>query len=182
MKNIIFILLLSVTCYAQKNNVYLELTTQYILTTSGTINYERQLFSNTPIMIRAGFGYYASSGFGNTETYYTVPLTINYLIRLSDMNYIDFGIGPNLIGNVFDSTDAPKNILYLFKELYMGDTDSARYTLPILVLEYMTSAEKRMIFLLSGSIHASMVTPLIVSIFFLSSRIVYCQLVFLEPD
>lgn len=114
MKNIVFILLLSAICYAQKNSMYLEFTSQ-IVASSFSFNYERQLFNEPNLLIRSGIGFYGTiSILGSSDSYFTFPITLNYLIRLSNDNYIDIGVGPNWIGPAFDSPNASKNILYLF--------------------------------------------------------------------
>lgn len=114
MKKLIFIALFSVPTliFAQKNSVYAEYST-HIIANSLSINYERKIFDD--LFLRIGFGYYKEIEiFGISEEYYSVPISINYLFKLSAKNFIDVGIGPNIIESSFDSPGAPEKVTFLF--------------------------------------------------------------------
>lgn len=68
------------------NTLYLELGGNGLFT---SINYERQLLRKTGLNFHVGAGSY-----GITPTYLTIPLGINYLVKLKNPNsYIDLGFG-----------------------------------------------------------------------------------------
>lgn len=117
MKTLVFLLLVSISSYAQKNSIYVEFTTTIIIGGSMSINYERQLFENPKLLIRGGLGFYGGCGFGGCESIFTIPTSINYLVTISDDKFIDIGTGPHLIKSGFDSPDAPKNIIFLSTNL-----------------------------------------------------------------
>lgn len=68
------------------NTIYLELGGNGLFT---SINYERQILKNIPLHFHAGAGIY-----GLKTSYLTIPIGINYLLKLNDFNaYLDLGFG-----------------------------------------------------------------------------------------
>jgi len=112
MKKFILIFFITITCQAQKNSVYAEIYLEAV-TAAMSINYERQLFNNSNLLIRAGVGLYQTIGiFGISDGYYTVPVTFHYLAPVSDNSFVDIGIDPT-----FNTPGSPKNIVYLFTNI-----------------------------------------------------------------
>ena len=119
MKNrgiLIFILLFTATIgYSQKNSIYLELFGNGVL---GSVNYERQLTQEHRFFMRVGIGFYSNLGIlGDSKSYYTIPLSFNYLVDIKNNNYLDLGIGATLVQSNLEGVDAPNAILYLFTNI-----------------------------------------------------------------
>ncbi len=84
----LLVLLTTVPTFSQdfkKNEVFIELLGNGLL---GSINYERQLGKKPGFGIRAGAGLYG------TDTHMTIPVGVNYLVRLrNDYSFLDLGFG-----------------------------------------------------------------------------------------
>lgn len=93
--------------------MYLELST-YVLSSSASVNYERKVIKGQNIFVRIGFGYYFTYGIGKGDEYYSIPISLNYLFALPDHNFIDIGLGPNIIETSFESPNAPSTATFLF--------------------------------------------------------------------
>jgi hypothetical protein len=69
----------------KKNEVFIELLGNGLL---GSINYERQLGEKPGLGIRVGAGLYG------TDTHMTIPVGVNYLIRVvKNHSFLDLGFG-----------------------------------------------------------------------------------------
>lgn len=55
---------------------------------SGSVNFERRLTQNPCLTARVGVGFYTESSF-----YATIPLSLQYLIKLKKNNFIETGVG-----------------------------------------------------------------------------------------
>jgi hypothetical protein len=101
--------------YGQKNTIYAELFGNGIF---GSINYERQITSKPIIFARVGVGLWSNLGIlGSSNSGYTIPTSVNYLLDLSNNNFFDFGIGSTFVRSNFVSNNAPKFVAYLFTSI-----------------------------------------------------------------
>jgi hypothetical protein len=91
MKKILIVLAILISSFHsfsqefKRNEVFIELLGNGLL---GSINYERQLGKKPGFGIRAGAGLYG------TDTHMTIPVGVNYLIKLrNDYSFLDLGFG-----------------------------------------------------------------------------------------
>ena len=105
--------------FCQKNAVYAELLGNGIF---GSINYERQITNEPKLSARVGIGFWYNLGIlGSSNSGYTIPISLNYMLDLNKNNYLDFAIGSTFL----QSNDSSKHIVYLFTSIgfrrYFGD-------------------------------------------------------------
>ncbi len=72
------------SCIAQKNLFYGELGGAGPI---GSLNYERQVLNDSPLMLRAGLGYVTSWSYSD----FTIPTGLYYLIDLKRQNHLELG-------------------------------------------------------------------------------------------
>ncbi len=107
--------LMSMKGHSQNNSIYAELLGNGMF---GSVNYERQLTNKPILMARVGVGFWSDLGImGSSDSGYTIPVSLNYLLDLKKNNYLEIGIGLTLVDANFMSNNAPSNILYLFTSI-----------------------------------------------------------------
>lgn len=108
---IITILFTSIT-HAQKNAVYVELLGNGLF---GSVNYERQITKEPKLYARIGLGFWSDFGIlGSSNSGYTIPISMNYLVDLKNNNFLDLGIGATMVKSDFSSQPAPNHVFILF--------------------------------------------------------------------
>lgn len=112
---LLFVFVLDFGALAQdfrKNEVFVELLGNGML---GSINYERQLMKNPGFGVRAGVGIYG------TDARLTIPMGVNYLIRvIKNHSFLDLGMGATFTqtdGFFYSMPKLPAG--YVKKENYM---------------------------------------------------------------
>ena len=120
----LLILFTTVQTFSQdfkKNEVFIELLGNGV---SGSINYERQLGNKPGFGIRCGAGLYGIS------TQMTVPVGVNYLIRVgNDHSFLDLGFGATYTksdGFFYAATKLPDGYVRKKEYVYLIPSIGAR--------------------------------------------------------